>query len=194
MKPSRLHVLAVAFVIAFVGSSAPASAAGRGKLSWSRIVGIASAGSIVGRRASGEDCNVGVDCVAGTPAPWTAVDGRAEVDLDNGRIQFSVRGLVVAADPSFANLGTTAEITMVRGTLVCNDTEPGVPDLVDTDAVPLSALGNASFHGQVDLPASCAAEPNDTVFLIRIADVSNPDHGFLIDLWNAFGAVRSGGD
>jgi hypothetical protein len=83
---------------------------------------------------------------------------------------------------------------MVKGTLVCNDTEPGVPELVDTDPVLLSARGNADFRGHVDLPASCKAEPNDTVFLIRVADVSDPDRGFLIDLWNAFGAVRGGGN
>jgi hypothetical protein len=192
MKSQKLGALAILSVIALLASSAPARAAG-GKLAWKRIVGIADAGSIVGRRASGEDCNVGVDCVAGTLAPWTATDGHAEVDLDKGRIAFSVRGLVIASDPSFANLGTTTVVTMVKGTLVCNDTEPGVPDLVDTDAVALDARGNADFHGHVDLPASCAAEPNDIVFLIRIADVSDEDHGFLIDLWNAFGAVRTGG-
>lgn len=39
-------------------------------------------------------------------------------------------------------------------------------------------------------PAS--PESQDAVFLIRIADVSDPDRAFLIDLWNAFGAVRTG--
>jgi hypothetical protein len=193
MKISKLGTLAIVSVVALLGSSAPVLAGGGGKLAWKRIVGIATAGSIVGRRESGEDCNVGVDCVAGTPAPWTVTDGHAEVDLEKGRVAFSVRGLVIAADPTFANLGTTAVISMVKGTLVCNDTEPGIPDLIDTDAVPLDAQGNADFHGRVDLPASCAAEPNDTVFLIRIADVSDEEYGFLIDLYNAFGAVRTGG-
>ena len=123
-----------------------------------------------------------MDRVEGTPAPWSVAEGRVEVDLDNQRIAFSVRGLVVASDPTFANLGTTTVVTMVKGTLVCNDTEAGVPDLAYTDAVPLSARGNADFRGHVDMPASCAAEPNDIVFLIRIADVSDPDRGFLIDL------------
>src|SRR5262249_2442231 len=190
MKASRI---AISVTVLFLGLlTLPARAEQHHKLTWSRIVGIASAGSIVGRRASGEDCNIGVDCVAGTPAPWTTTDGHAEVDLDKGRVSFSVRGLVVSADPSFTNLGTTAIVSMVKGTLVCNDTEPGGPELVDTGAVPLDALGNADFHGHVDFPASCTAEPNDTVFLIRVADVSDPDRGFLIDLWNAFGAVRSG--
>jgi hypothetical protein len=116
------------------------------------------------------------------------------VNLGTGRVEFSVRGLVLSADPSFSNIGTTSFITMVKGTLVCNDTQPGSAELVDTDAVPLSSLGNASFRGHVDLPVSCTAEPGDTVFLIRIADVSDPDHDDLIDDWNAFGAVRSGPD
>jgi hypothetical protein len=58
--------------------------------------------------------------------------------------------------------------------------------------VTLSARGNAKFHGSVDLPASCSNEPGDVVFLIRIADVSDPARAFLIDLYNAFGAVRIG--
>ena len=195
MRNNSWRILSGTFVfVGLLAAAAPARADQHGhKLSWARIVGIADAGSLVGRRLSGEDCNVGVDCVEGTPAPWSVAEGRVEVDLDNQRIAFSVRGLVVASDPTFANLGTTTVVTMVKGTLVCNDTEPGVPDLVDTDAVPLSARGNADFRGHVDMPASCAAEPNDIVFLIRIADVSDPDRGFLIDLWNAFGAVRSGG-
>ncbi|MGH7800862.1 MAG: hypothetical protein ACREOW_09585 [Thermodesulfobacteriota bacterium] len=147
------------------------------KVKWERIVGIIEPGGTVG----------GV--VDGTPAPWTVTDGRAEVDLDNGRVKFKVRGLVIAADPSFANIGTTSVITMVKGTLVCNDTEPGDPELVDTDAVPLSAQGDADFNGSVDLPESCADEPEDTVVLIRIADVVD-GFEFLIDLWNVFGAVR----
>ncbi len=184
-----------AFLFAGLLAAAPGHAAEQRshRLSWARIVGIADPGSIVGRRLSGEDCNVGVDCVEGTPAPWSAADGRAEVDLENQRIAFAVRGLVVASDPTFSNLGTTTVVTMVKGTLVCNDTEPGLPELVDTDAVPLSARGNADFRGHVDLPASCSAEPNDIVFLIRIADVSDPDRAFLIDLYNAFGAGRVGG-
>jgi hypothetical protein len=153
---------------------------------WERIVGIIEPGGIVGV----DRCNGG-DCVVGTPAPWTARSGSAEVDLDNGRVEFKVRGLVVAGDPSFANLGTTSVITMVKGTLLCNDTANDTTDvaqLVDTDAVPLSAQGNAYFQGRVDLPASCTEEPDDIVFLIRIADAG--DFPFLVDRYLAFGAVR----
>jgi hypothetical protein len=164
------------------------------KVVWRRIVGIAAPGSLVGRPGGGAECEIGVECVEGTPAAWTATDGRAELDLVHGRIEFTVRGLVLAADPAFENMGTTGPVSMVKGTLVCNDTEPGVPDLVDTDAVALSDAGNAKFKGHVALPGSCLAEPDDIVFLIRIADVELPQAEFLIDLWNAFGAIRTNTD
>ena len=74
--------------------------------------------TFVGRSPGPDPCDVGVDRVQGTPAPWTATEGLAEVDLDRGRVEFSVRGLVVAGDPTFADLGTTTVVTMVKGTLV----------------------------------------------------------------------------
>ena len=89
---------------------------------------------------------------------------------------------------TLVNLGTPTVVPKVKGTLLCNDTEPGFGELVDTEAVRLSKTGDATFSGRVDLPASCTEEPEDMVFLIRIADVSEFEE--LIGLWNAFGAVR----
>jgi hypothetical protein len=163
-------------------------AAGQGtQITWSRIEGIVTPGSIVGRSGEG-DCDVGVDCIAGTPAPWTAKWGTATVNLDDGVLSFTVKGLVLAGDPSFANLGTRGAIRKIKGTLVCNDTEPGIPEFVDSAAVVLGVRGNATFTGPVSLPPSCTSEPDDIVFLIRIAQ-SEPS--FLVDRWNAFGAVRA---
>jgi len=116
------------------------------------------------------------------------------LDRDTGAVEFSVKGLVLAADPTFANIGTTSVVRMVKGTVVCNDTEPGPPELIDTNATPLDSQGDAKFHGHLVLPASCVNEPGDLVFLIRIADVSDPNRAGLIDEWNAFGAVRRGAD
>ena len=158
------------------------------QVTWSRIVGIVVPDSLVGRPAGGGECNVGVDCIAGTPAPWTATWGTARVNLDEGVLSFTVKGLVLAGDPSFANLGTRAAIKKIKGTLVCNDTEPGIPEFVDSDAVVLGVRGNATFSGPVSLPPSCTSEPDDIVFLIRVAK-SEPS--FLVDRWNAFGAVRA---
>lgn len=175
MRLWRFAMCASIFLSIFVLSFAATSAHAGDKLKWERIVGITQPRAIVG----------GV--FEGTPATWTVRTGRAEVDLDNGTAKFIVRGLVLADDPSFGNIGTTSVITMVRGTLICNETD--APELVDTDAVPLNAQGDTQFQGSVDLPASCTDEPEDTVFLIRIADVVD-GFEFLIDLWNAFGAVR----
>ena len=178
--------LALAFGLAAMQASA---ADDKTEVNWQRIVGIIEPQGIVGLPSGGE-CEIGVNCVQGTVAPWTVTAGRARVDLD-GDVQFTVLGLILAGDPSFTNLGTRGVVTKVKGTLVCNDTEPGVPELVDTEGVRLSLRGDATFHGHVDLPPSCTDEPDDIVFLIRIADVSDPTAVFLIDLWNAFGAVRS---
>ncbi len=163
---------------------------GRGRVRWTRIVGIIQPEDIVGRRQGGVPCDIGVDCVQGTLAPWTVTNGTAEVDLFSGEANFMVSGLVLAGDPSFTNIGTPGVVTMVKGTLVCNDTAPGVPELVDMEPVALSARGNARFRGRLDLPLSCTNEPGDIAFLIRIAEVSNAASEGLIDLWNAFGAVR----
>jgi hypothetical protein len=156
---------------------------------WQRIVGIIQTDALVGRPTGGAPCNVGIDCVLGTPAPWVTTRGYAAVNLGSGQVHFEVKGLVVAGDPSFSNIGTTAAVKRVKGTLVCNDTAPGIPELVDTRSVRLNELGNASFQGRVDLPYSCIAEPEDIVFLIRIAKASEAP--FLLDLWNAAGMIRT---
>ena len=190
----RRTILTAVPVLGLLGLGVPVRAEEHSnKVTWKRIVGIVVPGSLVGRRLDGT-CDVDVGCVEGTPAPWVTTEGFADVILDTGKVDFMVKGLVLAGDPSFSNIGTTSVISMVKGTLVCNDTEPGAPELVDTDAVPLSSRGNAKFHGHVDLPASCVDEPGDIVFLIRIADVSDPEREALIDSWNAFGAVRSDHD
>jgi hypothetical protein len=172
--------------LGFVSPAAQANDQGT-QVTWSRIVGIVTPEGIVGRPTLG-DCTLGVDCIAGTPAPWSVTSGNAKVDLDQGLVSFTVRGLVLAGDPSFTNLGTRGLVRKIKGTLVCNDTEPGSPELADTDAVRLTLRGNATFSGPVALPPSCISEPDDIVFLIRIA---NSEPSFLVDRWNAFGAVRA---
>src|SRR5688572_25373562 len=78
------------------------------RVSWQRIVGIVVPDSIVGRRAPPPDggCDIGVTCAVGAPAPWSAAGGQAEVNLDNGKIAFTVHGLVVADDFNLVNIGT----------------------------------------------------------------------------------------
>ena len=170
--------------------AAEANADGGGtRVIWRRIVGIVEPDVIVGKRAPEPDggCDVGVTCVMGAPAPWVVTDGRAEINLSNGRFTFTVRGLMLAYDFGGCSIGTPCGVTKVKGTLVCNDTEPGFGELVDTEAVRLSNTGYATFSGRVDLPASCTDEPEDIVFVIRIAEHDFED---VIDKWTAFGAVR----
>ncbi len=174
--------------IADTQTSEQASTDGGGtRVIWRRIVGIVVPDNIVGVEPPSGGCDQ--TCAVGAPAPWITTAGRAEVNLDTGKLTFTVHGLVVAFDYGCCNIGTpTTIVTKVKGTLVCNETEPGFAELVDTDAVRLRTTGDATFSGHVDLPASCIDEPEDMVFLIRIADVSAFEE--LIGMWNAFGAVR----
>ena len=194
MKTKAVRQILPAALI--VGLTCPAiaqehiSADGGTLVIWRTIVGIVVPESIAGRRAPPPDggCDIGVTCAVGAPAPWTVMGGAAEVNLDSGHVKFNVRGLVLADDFNEANIGTPSVVTKVKGTLICNDTEPGVAELVDTEPVRLNEAGDATFSGHGYLPASCIAEPEDIVFVIRIADVSAFEE--VIDAWNAFGAAR----
>jgi hypothetical protein len=177
--------LAAAANLSFV----TAAYAGGTTVEWERIVGIIVPSTLVGRSSPANDCDIGVNCVLGTPASWVTTDGYAAVNLGSGDVSFRVRGLVLGGDPFFSNIGTTSVVRRVKGTLVCNDTAPGLPELVDTPSVRLWSRGNAAFEGRIDLPYSCIAEPDDIVFLIRIARTTEGGPN-LVDLWNAFGAVR----
>ena len=140
------------------------------EVEWKQIVGIIQPGNKVGS---------GTGQVAGGGQPWTTASGSAEVDLVTGRFQFQVQGFVLAGGNA---IGTPDNVTMVKGTLVCDTTGTanGNSTLVDTPLVPLSAKGDARFRGDVGpLPLACVNEPN-LAFLIRTAGGA----------WIANGAVR----
>lgn len=135
-------------------------------LRWSTIIGIVEAGNVVGTSPG---------IVGG--APWSTLGGSAQVDLDTGKVQFSVRGLVLAAGAAEIfgltglPIGTTGGIPDVEGTLVCDLDNSGGSGTatVDTPAVALSPTGDAQFTGSftTPLPAACSNE-QDVAFLIRI--------------------------
>jgi hypothetical protein len=138
---------------------------------WADIIGIIQAGNLVGS---------GAGQVTGGGQPWSTTKGSATVNLNNGDIRFRVEGLVLAGGNG---IGTRAAITEVKGTLVC-DTDgsagAGSSTLVDTPLVPLSAQGDAEFHGSVGpLPGACLIEA-DIAFVVRIG----------AGRWIANGAVR----
>ena len=152
------------------GSSGPIRA-GEMVAEWRQIVGILQAGNKVGS---------GTGQVTGGGQPWTATGGSAQVDLSTGQLQFQVRGLVLAGGNA---IGTPDNVTMIKGTLVCDTTGTanGNSTLVDTPLVPLSAQGDSKFRGDVGpLPLVCINEPN-LAFLVRTAGGA----------WIANGAVRS---
>ena len=138
---------------------------------WDDVIGVAQAGNQVGS---------GTGRVTGGGQPWSTESGKAQVDLRTGQLKFTVKGLVLAGGNS---IGTPDGVTTVKGTLVCDTNGSaggGNSVLVDTDLVPLSAQGDASFSGEVALPAVCQTEP-DIAFLIRIGSGA----------WIANGAVRT---
>jgi len=156
----------------------PALAADDSVVRWQDIIGIIQPGNLVGS---------GTGQVAGGSQPWSTLGGQAVVNLQSGHVEFTVHGLVLAGGNS---IGTPDGITMVKGTLVCDTSgeaskPPGNSQLVDTDAVPLSAQGDARFAGFVSLDPVCRSEP-DIAFLVRIV-VPTVAAG----RWIANGAVRT---
>ena len=168
---ANYRLFAVGLVIFAVTLSGAAAGAGDMVLEWKQIVGIIQALNKVG---------TGTGQVTGGGQPWTTTGGSAEVNLSTGQFEFQVRGLVLAGGNA---IGTPDNVTMVKGTLVCDTTGTanGNSTLVDTPLVPLSAQGDAKFRGNVGpLPLVCINEPN-RAFLIRTGGGG----------WLANGAVRS---
>lgn len=154
--------LALVTATALLGFAA-ASPAAADSVRWRTVVGIVQANNPVG--------NIG-----GGGQPWTTLGGHASVDLSASRVEFEVRGLVLAGGNS---IGTPANIVQVKGTLLC---DPGGANLtIDTGLVTLSATGDAEFSGSVPpIPSSCT--PSNVAFLIQI----------VANRWIANGAVRTG--
>jgi len=153
-----------------------------GKVKWDRIEGVVVPGSAIGS----------LNVVAGVNSvgfSWTTTMGKASVNLQDEKVQFWVKGLVLAAqNPGGGPLviGTPSPaVTAVKGTIVCNATDLfpfSNVVLVDTDSVPLSPQGDAQFQGKVNLPVVC----DNMAFLIRVASP-----GPVFNQWIAYGAVRT---
>lgn len=149
-----LIVSGLALGAALIGGTASADPSDN--LRWQSIIGIQEKGNVVG---------TGTGAVTGAGV-WSAQGGHVKVDLDKGKIDFEVNGLVLAGGNS---IGTPGPVVQVNGTLVCdtNGSASGNSIIVDTPLVDLSEEGDAQFHGSVGaLPAVCATEP-DIAFLIR---------------------------
>jgi hypothetical protein len=152
-----LIVSGLALGAAAIGQNA---SAGPGDLlHWQSVIGIVQANNVVGS---------GAGAATGGGSPWSALGGQVTVHLEDGKIDFDVRGLVLAGGNS---VGTPGPVVQVKGTLVCDtdgSASGGNSVLVDTPLVELGDQGDAQFHGTVGaLPSACTSEP-DIAFLIRV--------------------------
>ena len=136
---------ALALAATVVGQNASADPGDT--LRWQSVIGIVQTNGVVG---------TGTGAVTGGPNPWSALGGHVNVDPDNGKINFDVRGLVLAGGNS---IGTPGTVLQVKGTLVC-DTDGSASGqnsvLVDTPLVDLDDQGNARFNGSVGALPRCA--------------------------------------
>jgi hypothetical protein len=152
-----LIVSAFALAAAVIGQNASADSGDI--LRWQSVIGIVQTNNVVGS---------GTGAVTGGGTAWSTRDGHVNLDLDEGGINFDVRGLVLAGGNS---IGTPGAVVQVKGTLVCDtdgSASGGNSILVDTPLVGLGDQGDAQFHGNVgSLPAVCMSEP-DVAFLIRV--------------------------
>jgi hypothetical protein len=152
---------------------------------WRQVVGIIPAGNVVGS---------GTGRISGGFLPWTTTSGFARVNLQNGVIHFSVRGLVFAGGSPTITIGTPGPVTAVKGVLICDNdgsASGGNSVLVETTSVPLNASGDASFEGNLGmLPSVCSSEA-DIAFVVRASAFGgNAVEG----PWIANGAVLVKGD
>jgi hypothetical protein len=160
MERSRARAiwLAAATASALFAFASPAAAQ---TVKWQTIIGIIQAGNVVAG-------------IPGGGQPWSTLGGEARVNLSSGRVDFEVRGLVLAGGDT---IGTPGAINQVKGTLVC--VTGATSTVIDTPLVPLSARGDAEFEGSVGpIPTTCT--PTNAVFLVR----------FAANRWIANGSVR----
>jgi len=158
--PVKALMISTASALLMAATASPAAA--QQDVQWRTIVGIIQAGNVVGN-------------IAGGGQPWTTLGGHASVDLSSSRVQFEVRGLVLAGGNT---IGTPGAVNQVKGTLICDAGNTNVT--LDTVLVPLSPRGDAEFSGAIaPVPTTCT--PSNVAFLIRIA----------AGRWIANGAVRT---
>ena len=152
------------FAFSFLLAGCMTASATAQTTAWRRVIGIALPGNVVG---------VGTGAIAGGGLPWTS-EGFVRVNLQNGEIHFSVRGLVFAAGSATITIGTPGPITAVKGVLVCDTNGSaggGNSVLVETASVPLSSSGDAEFTGNLGpLPSVCSSEP-DLAFVVRASAI-----------------------
>lgn len=97
-------------------------------------------------RVIGSNPNTPIGGVPSAPGPWIVQRGSAILESD-GRLHVEVAGLILQA------LGTTGPVKSVSASLVCGGTGGSV--VATTDAVPLSAAGDAEIESKISVPNTC---------------------------------------
>jgi hypothetical protein len=109
----------------------------------------------------GSNPNTVIGGVPSGGAPWTVRSGSAALDGE-GRLHVEVRELILL------KLGNPGPVTSVSASLVCGGT--GGTVVATTDAVALSAEGNAVIETQIKVPNACFGP----VVLVRAVFGGNP--------------------
>jgi hypothetical protein len=163
-------LLTTAFgAVLFAAIASPSQADDSGLVRWKKIIGIEQAGNVVGNPPN---------TITGGGQPWSTLDGDAVVNLNEGSVDFEVRGLVLAGGNA---IGTPDGVMNVVRTLVCGLMPGETTTVINTTSVPLSAQGNAEFSGSFSSSTTgCSA--TDVAFFIRNASGTFP--------WIGNGAVR----
>jgi hypothetical protein len=153
-------------------------------VSWGRIAGVITAPGVDNPVAVTTDQNNNVlNQVHSGTLPWITRNGSAQVDLATGAVNFSVRGLVLIGGNAS---GTAGPINQIVGTLVCNPGSTAVNQpqaILDTPPVALSAVGNATFSGELTRPVPFPCD--SPLFLVRIG----PAFGAFSGRWLATGVA-----
>src|SRR5204863_9357336 len=97
MKTRLYAIVFAALSIASVSTAALADNDSN-NVSWKRVIGIIQAGNMVGN-------------IQGGGQPWSTLGGEANVNLGSGRVEFEVRGLVLAGGNA---IGTPGAVNQVK--------------------------------------------------------------------------------
>ena len=97
-------------------------------------------------RVIGSNPNTPIGGVPSGGAPWALQHGSAVLEGD-GQLHVEVAGLLLPA------IGTTGPVKSVSASLVCGGTGGSV--FVTTDAVPLSAAGDAEIESKISVSNTC---------------------------------------
>ena len=94
----------------------------------------------------GSNPNISIGGVPSGGAPWVVQQGSAALQA-NGKLHVEVAGLILP------NLGTPGPVKNISASLVCGGT--GGTVVATTDAVSLSAAGDAEIESQISVPSTC---------------------------------------